>query len=352
MMVRCARPIVSAAAAPSQPTARRGAPLAGNKLLLAAAPLLFGCSWLVEVGDDQCTRDRDCSAIGLSGTCEQGVCVARSPATEAPGPDDQRDAATPEIDAATSGGSNSCLGSMRCEDDDVCFKEQCVPMRDVERFLCEEQEPPRIDELRFQMHVKEFVSQTPAAGLTASACVANDVSCNNPVATFEDTEGTGDIVIDLPYEFAGFLQVRSDDTLPALWYFTRPLIEPRVANDLEVPSPTTVQLLAAVTQLTPDASKGLVILEAFDCAGVAVPGVSFAESKKSAIPFFIVDDLPNLESTVTVRNDEANQAVGGFLNATPGFTLFTARIGVEGTKLGEYNALVRANTVTYLDIYP
>jgi len=95
-----------------------------------------------------------------------------------------------------------------------------------------------------------------------------------------------------------------------------------------------------------------VILEAFDCAGLASPGIHFEESKQRAIPFYIIDDQPNVESTVTVRDDTDNQAIGGFVNATPGFTFFTAHLGVDGTSLGTYNANVRANTVTYLDIYP
>jgi hypothetical protein len=315
-------------------------------VLLVAAPLLGGCSWLVDAGRDQCTRDADCGDLGLGGVCEQGVCVSAAAAT------DPADGGAPLAGSGAQGDPSSCLGSTRCGEGEVCFKEQCVLERQVERFVCEHEAPPRMEPLRFQMHVKEFVSERAPAGLTASACVANDVSCNSPVATFVDETGAGDIVLELPFAFSGFLEVESDETLTALWYFTKPLLEARVANDLEIPSPDTLELLAAVTGLSVDAGKGLVILEAFDCADVASPGVHFEESKQRAIPFFIVDDLPNLESTVTVRNDAINQAAGGFLNATPGFTLFTARIGVDGPRLGEYNANVRASTVTYLDIYP
>jgi len=53
-----------------------------------------------------------------------------------------------------------------------------------------------------------------------------------------------------------------------------------------------------------------------------------------------------------VRDEMVDEAPGGFVNADPGFTLFTARIGVDGPVLGEYNANVRASTVTYLDIHP
>jgi hypothetical protein len=314
-------------------------------VLLAAAPVLIGCSFLVDAGDDQCTRDRDCGDLGLSGSCEQGVCVLAAPTS-------MREDGVSAPDGGLSGDPSSCLGSMRCDDGEICFKDQCVAERDVERFVCEAQTPAMAERVRFAMHVKEFVSDQPPIALTASACMRNDVSCANPVAMFEDSEGTGDIELELPYDFSGFLEVRSEDTLTALWYFTEPLREPRVAKDLKIPSPATVELLAAITGLSVDASRGLVILEAFDCAQMASGGIHFEESKQRAIPFYIIDEQPNVESTVTVRDDDTNEAIGGFLNATPGFTLFTAHIGVDGPRLGEYNANVRANTVTYLDIYP
>jgi hypothetical protein len=325
---------------------RRGALHTGWPVLLIAASTLTGCSWLVDAGADQCSRDRDCGEIGLSGICEQGVCV-RGPASG----QSNGGISTPG-DGGVAGDPGSCLGSMRCNDGDTCFKEQCVPERDVERFVCEERAPPVVPTVHFEMNVREFVSNMAPMGLRVSACEVNDVSCANAVATWEDTAGTGTIVLDLPYEFDGYLEVQSDDVLSALWYFTQPLRQERMNKDLRIPSPSTVELLAAVSGLAVDASKGLVILEAFDCSGMAVPGIHFEESKQRAIPFFIIDDLPNTESTVTVRDDTANQALGGFLNATPGFTIFTARIGVEGTTLGVFNAHVRANTVTYLDIYP
>jgi hypothetical protein len=164
--------------------------------------------------------------------------------------------------------------------------------------------------------------------------------------------GTGDIELELPYRFSGFLEVHSSDALTALWYFTEPLLEPRVAKDLLVPAPSTVAVLASVTGFALESNKGIVILEAFDCEGVARGGISFEESKQGALPFFIVDELPNSEANVTVRDDMNDIAIGGFLNAAPGFTLFTARLGVDGPKLGEFNANVRASTVTYLDIHP
>ncbi|HMI93303.1 MAG TPA: hypothetical protein VK509_18155, partial [Polyangiales bacterium] len=189
-------------------------------------------------------------------------------------------------------------------------------------------------------------------GLEALACSINDVSCKTPLGTFVDVEGTANVKMMLPRGFDGFLKVTSTDTLPGLWYFTEPLLVPRVAKPLAAVSPATLELLAAITGLSVDASKGLVILEAFDCNNVAAGGIHFEEGKRTARPFYIIDELPSLEATVTARDDMADLAAGGFLNAPPGFTVFTARIGVDGPVLNQHNAHVQASTVTYLDIYP
>ena len=312
-----------------------------------------GCSFLVDVGKDQCARNSDCEGVGLSGTCEQGVCVAlEEPEPPAGAGSSGAGGVDAGVDAAPPPNDDSCLGSLSCEGDKICFKDQCVVERDVERFVCDPTEPEELDLVPFEMPVVEFVSEQPPKNMKALACRPNDVSCADPEGMFEDKDGRGVIRMELPRGFDGFLEVTSDDALPALWYFTKPLVTTTRSKTLRVVAPSSLMLLAAVSGLSTDASKGLVILEAFDCNKVAVGGVHFAESKRTALPFYIVNGIPNTESTVTVRNEMDDEAPGGFVNATPGFTRFTASIGIEGPLLGEFNANVRASTVTYLDIHP
>ena len=331
-------------------------------LLLAATSLaLWGCSLLVDAGRDQCTSDDDCTHIGLPGSCDQGVCIASmqrtAPVTT---PDDQAGCdggSCGRSDAGSAAGrapasDGTCSEDADCARDARCFKQTCAPASLVEPFLCAAPEPEAVSMVHFAMPAREFVSDQAPKGLKASACRVNDIGCADPIASFEDSSGMGMIELDLPLGFDGFLDVRSDETLPALWYFTQPITAPRVAKSLGMVAPGTLSLLAAITGYTVEADKGVVVLEAFDCSKTAVGGIHFEESKHAAVPFFIIDSTPSAESTVTVRDEKTDNAPGGFLNATPGFTLFTARIGVDGPVLGEFNAHVRANTVTYLDIYP
>ena len=287
------------------------------------------------------------SALGCRATCEDGICVA--PAIAPPADGGTRAGGA---DAAMSSDPNSCFGSKRCDDGKLCWKDQCVVERDVERFLCD---PPMAEpggDVPFEMPVVEFVSEKPPKDMVALACRAEDAELHRPQGRFEDKDGTGLISMNLPRGFDGFIEVTSSDALPALWYFTRPLVAKTSRQAAARGRAGTLSCSQRISGFSIDASKGLVILEAFDCAKAAVGGMHFEESKKTARPFYIVNGIPNTESTVTVRDEMADEAPGGFVNADPGFTVFTARIGVDGPELGEYNANVRASTVTYLDIHP
>jgi hypothetical protein len=343
-------------------SARRKTPM--NSLRTSASlafcvAALSGCSLLIDVDRDQCGQDSDCASVGFAATCEQGVCVRREQAAPAEcdgGPcESSGDAGELPGDA---GGTVAALGAscaqdVRCEESATCFKEQCALAAEVERFMCEPQAAaPVVATVRFTMPVRDFVSEAALPELVVLACQESDLGCDSPIARFDDPDATGDVVLDLPYAFTGYLDVRSPAVLPSLWYFTKPLVSPTDAKVLKAVSRQTVQLLASITAIEVDASKGLVILEAFDCAKTAAGGIHFEESKRAAIPFFIIDGRPNVESTITVYNELDNQAAGGFINATPGFTIFSARIGIDGPVLGSFNANVRANTVTYLDIHP
>ena len=311
---------------------------------------MAGCSFLINVNDNQCAADSDCAALGLSGSCQQGVCVAKQASSSCDG------GTCDPIIEPEDGGPRTCSESVRCRDpNDLCFKEECAPRNLVEPFVCSA-DPGASDAGRvwFSVHVQEFISSQPPKDLVVSACNSSDANCEHAVATYKDVEGNGDIRLDLPYGFSGFLEYRSPDILTALWYLSKPLIRSTVSKDLLLVSQSTLDLLASLTlgeTGVVDPTKGLVILEAFGCDGKAAGGIHFEESKGGATPFFIVDGLPSTEKDVTVFS-EKDGASGGFLNAQPGFTIFSARIGLKGPLLGSYNTSVRANTVTYLDIHP
>jgi hypothetical protein len=204
------------------------------------------------------------------------------------------------------------------------------------------------------MHARDYLANKPVSGLVLRACPVADVLCQAPVATVEDGDGSADVTVQLPFGFAGFFDLTAKDTIETLFYFGKPLVS-SVEKTLPLASSTAIDGLAALAvqaNVTIDRSTGIAFAQAFDCNGKAAGGIHF-EASETANSFFVVNGLPNLDAQLTVRDDATNEAGGGgFFNLEPGFLVFTARVGVKGPKLGEYNAQVRSAGITSLEFYP
>lgn len=226
----------------------------------------------------------------------------------------------------------------------------CVSKEIAGRWLCDEPEPSPNDTIYYRFDVIEFVARVAPANLVASACSNNDPSCREPVATFTDLEGSGHVELELPNGFLGFIEVKSD-ALTALSYITKPLRNDLDGRVLQVSAMSTVELLSSIDGTMFDPTKGLALLEAFDCSGSPSGGIHFEESRGTAHPFYIVNHTPNSDATASVYDAENDVADGGFINLEPGFITFSARLGVDGLLLGEFNAQVREQAYTFLDMY-
>jgi hypothetical protein len=203
------------------------------------------------------------------------------------------------------------------------------------------------------MHVRDYLANTPVSGLVLHACPVADVLCQAPVATAKDTDGSADVTLELPFGFAGFLDLTAKDTVETLLYFGKPLVI-SLDKTLQVAGSTAIDGLAALAlqeNVTIDRSGSIAFAQAFDCNGKAAGGIHF-EANKAADSFVVVNGLPNLDAQLTVHDDATNAAGGGFFNLEPGFAVFTARVGMNGPKLGEYNAQIRAAGITSLEFYP
>jgi hypothetical protein len=307
--------------------------------LIFALALSGGCSVLVDVDGKQCQADADCTSKNIGDACVHNVCVSRS---------------SPDAGAVDGPGSSGCSLDAQCKTAAAprCMRGECVPSAVAERFVCSAEEVNETyANVRYSFQVLEFVTRKAPEGLVVLACRGNDVLCADPSARFEDKAGTGLVELDLPYGFLGYFDVKSKVTMPALSYLTKPLTADTHDRDLQVASTSTVQALASVAGVEFDETKGIAMLEAFDCGKTPAGGVHFTESKGAATAFYLVNHVPNSEVTLSVYDEVNNVADGGFINVQPGFVTFSARYGVDGPLLGEFNAAVRASTVTYIDMY-
>ena len=304
----------------------------------AAALLAFvvsGCSLLVDVDRSQCANSKDCARRGLGGECRRGVCVQ------------------PSCDGGpcASEFAGSCLDERECESAEQCFKGQCVAAKDVAGFVCAPPLPAARDPLPLHLQLREFSSEKPPKSATLTACRSGDSSCSNPVAMRSDASGKSALQIDLPYGFVGFVEVQSENSLTTLYYVMQPYSIER-SQPLLLLTAQARDVLAIAGGYPADASRGLVLMEAYDCSGKSVGGIRFEASNTDCVRFALMDMVPNFDTPVTIRDEAHNRALGGFLNAATGPSTFSARVGVGGPLLGQFSVNVRADAVTYLQWFP
>lgn len=309
-------------------------------LLCVAA--FTSCSVLIHTNERQCKQDADCVAAKLGTICVDQVCVADGECVGS---------ACSVSNAAASAGP--CASDTECNDDAAprCLNKNCVSTEIASRWLCTtDNQTIRTNTVRYGFHIVDFLSREPPKNITARACRNSDVACAEPVATFTDTDKTGHAQFELPSAFVGFFEIESD-ALPTLLYVTKPIVKNTLNRDLPMLTADTLQLLSGVIGYPYDMTKGLALLEALDCSDTPTGGIQFDTVGSSADRFYIVDQVPSRDATLTAYDETNNTANGGFLNVRPGFVTFSARLGAGGPELGSFNARIRANTITFIDMH-
>lgn len=301
---------------------------------------LGACSALIDVSGHQCETDAQCRDRQLGDVCSENVCIT-APAQTTGGvqePTRRNDRCVREADCSAAAPR--------------CMRGTCVTQEVADLFLCRAQEDPPVDAapVKYSFRVIEYVMRAPPANISAKACRGNDVKCTNPIMPVSISQDTGVVEFELPRGFLGFFEVLSD-AMPALSYLTKPIAVDTVDRDLQLSSPQTFMTFAMLDGAEIDESKGVALLEAFDCQGKPVGGVHFESSVGNVRPFYIVNHVPNSAASVSSLDPVNNVADGGFMNVEPGFVTFTARYGVGGPVLGSFNVAVRANTFTFVDMY-
>jgi hypothetical protein len=307
--------------------------------IIGLALQLSACSALIDVSGRQCETDSQCRDRQLGDTCLDHICITAPEQTTGNIQDSSRR-------------NDRCAKDTDCSGDTPrCMRNACVSQALAELFLCH-QEDVAIDTtpVKYSFKVLEYVMRAPPANITAWACFGNDVKCTNAIQPVRISQMTGLVEFELPHGFLGFFEVHSD-AMPALSYLTKPIEVDTVDRDLQLSSPETFMTLATLDGAEVDESKGMALLEAFDCTGTPVGGVHFESSVGGVRPFYIVNRVPNNDVAVSSLDAVANVADGGFLNVEPGFVTFTARYGVGGPVLGSFNVVVRLGTFTFVDMY-
>jgi hypothetical protein len=311
------------------------------------------CSLAIDVDGLQCDSSEDCVVARLGLACVNQVCVQADPASCAVGESCDEPLVAEESEPEPPAG---CLLDTQCSDALAprCLAGTCVSAADGEQWLCPGPPVPAATGglVDYSFRVYEFVSRRPPDTLNVKACRTNDIECSAAVATFSATTPDGHVSLQLPVGFVGYFQLDASGALSQRFHLTRPVRESQVHRDVQLISPATLSLLSGVAGKSAKASRGLVIIEAVDCRGQPAGGVHFEENTGDAQPFYIVNLLPTISVTSSVRDEANNIASAGFFNAKPGLMTITASLGEEGPVVGVFNAQVRANAVTLIELRP
>jgi hypothetical protein len=301
---------------------------------LSCAASLAGCTALLSLGDKQCNQSADCVSAQLGDSCVDHVCINGKPY------------------AGDSGGpGGACSTDKQCAGTSTprCFHSACATMETYQRWTCSAVPDATQSTVKYGFKVVDFLSKKAPGKVVVKACRNSDAACVEPVSSWTDTAGTGDATLILPAGFFGYFEITSDE-VPALLAVTQPITQDAENRDVPVLSASTVQLLAQLAGFPYDMTKGLALLEALDCLGMPQGGIQFTASRK-ADQFYLVDQVPSKEAQLTEFDPTDNTADGGFINLEPGFTTFAAHLGVGGVELGSFNAQIRANTITFIDMH-
>lgn len=295
------------------------------------AMTITGCTLLLGLSDKQCSSAADCVDSRLGDACIDNICEF----TGIYGRD----------------GGTSCSSDRDCNGTSTprCMKNGCVTQDVYEQWTCPTSQVATTATVKYMFHVKDFATEAVPDNIVVNACRMTDVPCKNPVATFRDSGKTGDVVLTLPTPFNGYFEILSAQ-LPALLYVTKSVVKDTTNRDVPVLTPDTVNLLATSARLPYDSTKGLALLEMIDCSGRPAGGVQFKVNRNAPDQFYVIDQLPDKEAKQTEYNSAYNTADGGFLNLEAGFIIFSAFLAENGIELGSFNAQIRDNTITYIDL--
>jgi len=303
----------------------------GKRLSLGVGTIwLVGCSALLDVDDQQCRTDSDCSAKQLGDRCVDNVCQQAA--------------------------DTVCNDDSACsEPAPLCQNSMCKSIEDV--FYCPPEQATTSSTVTYSFKVRDFLNRDAVpANIVAKACRNSDVKCESEVDSYKDSDGTGNVVLHSPVDVPVYFEVTSDNALTVLMFDSGATYSPkvdRVLRDVMVPTEAYAAEVGtlAMVDYTP-ATEGVLIVQVLDCADMPASGISFTKTPGKGDSFVFVNHIPNANETMTQYDPVYDQAYGGFVGLVPGIVGINAYW--KGTLLANggtsFNALVRAGTITYVDL--
>jgi hypothetical protein len=270
--------------------------------------LVQGCTAIVAAGEEQCDTDGDCVSRGFeNATCAFKVCV----------------------DNAVTDPVWGCLGNI------------------------EEPIPDPNGTVEFEVQLAYAVGGAPAStAVTVDVCDKLDVTCADTDPRYPKGLHPGEngvVQLAVPEGFDGFVQLTGGGLVDSRVYVGRPLLGPPSVEQVQVLTPTDLELIAGLANETPDPTRGSAIVLVVDCKGDGGGGVRFEtpNADDETLPFYLINQAPTASATATDTD-----GFGGFFNLPVSSAVVRAFREVDDVFVGESSFQVLAGVLSYVLVSP
>jgi hypothetical protein len=214
-----------------------------------------------------------------------------------------------------------------------------------------------LSEITFSMNIIDLVTEKPFVGARIKACGKLDQFCTSPLDE-DTTDAAGLVALTVPVGnvgFDGFVDMSGGDSgggdalYPSIWYPLPYIVSSGSRGRIQFVSQSSFTLLAGITQITPDPTRGHFAANAQDCTFSSAGGVSISASTTdtASATFYFVGGIPNASATET----DPHSGIGGFVNLPARLTLVTAT-GADGRRIAAPNFFIRPGTMTTTSLPP
>lgn len=284
-----------------------------NGVVVTLLPVLLlsaGCTVLLDPGEQQCQKDKDCADRGFSdATCKAGVC---------------------EKVAVMTDPVWGCLGHVV------------------------EQQPDTSKKVMLSERLVLAGDRSPVTMATVDVCDKLDLNCTGTNPDFPkglSPDSTGLVEFSVIEGFDGFVRISGPTVMDSRVFVGRPIIKAPAVKEVRLLQPNDYQILAAFAKQTVDPKRGSAILYEVDCQGLAASGVKFKSpnADMESQEFYLINQAPEAPPTATATDVDG---FGGFFNLPAGAAVAQGYRASDGAYIGESSFQMLANTISYVQIAP
>jgi hypothetical protein len=189
----------------------------------------------------------------------------------------------------------------------------------------------------------EIVTDKVPTNVQLKRCAKLDVQCAGGVPMPSALNAQGEVFLDFPYGFDGFVEVTADGTFPGLVFNARP-VDAETPNGQVPLIPTTyASVLASAAGVTLDTQKAHLLIRAWDCNWDFAAGIQF-KSGAGGVVRYLNNMVPSQTLDRTMSTGD-----GAILNLDrDGFVTLGVVDPASGNEVWAREVVTRAGSITYV----